>query len=160
MENEILNNQTAEERLEKDKQAVFDALKETPIVAVACKKVGIGRATYYRWRKEDKKFLRQVEDAMAQGFELINDLSEGQIITLIKEKKLPAITLWLKHHHPRYGSKAKPYTPIATHEDLTPEEQKIVLDALALTSGEIGQPNNNDNNNSATSGTNSGEPTD
>ena len=154
MENETLNNQTIEERLEKDKQAIFEALKETPIVAAACKKAGIGRATYYRWRKEDKKFLRQAEDAMAQGFELINDLSEGQIITLIKEKRLPAITLWLKYHHPRYGSKIKSHTSIATYDDLTSEEQKIVLDALALTSGKNNQPNNDDNNNSTTTGTN------
>ena len=160
MENETLENQTIKERLEKDKQAVFDALKETPIVAAACKRAGIGRATYYRWRKEDKQFLRHVEDAMVQGFELINDLSEGQILTLIKEKKLPAITLWLKHHHPRYGSKAKPYTPIAAHEDLTPEEQKIVIDALALVSGGISQPNNNDDNNATTTGTDPGESAD
>ncbi|HHT9138108.1 MAG TPA: hypothetical protein ACFYEK_12815 [Candidatus Wunengus sp. YC60] len=160
MENDTPNNLTVEERLEKDKQAVFDALKETPIVAVACKKAGIGRATYYRWRKEDKQFLRHVEDAMAQGFELINDLSEGQIVTLIKEKKMPAITLWLKHHHPRYGSKAKQYTPIAAHEDLTPEEQKIFLEALSLASEGVSQPNNNDENNPTTSGTSQGEPTD
>ena len=135
METETPNNQTVEERLMQDKQAVLDALKETPIVAAACKKAGIGRATYYRWRKEDKIFLRNVEAAMSQGFDLINDLSEGQIIVLIKEKKLPAITLWLKHHHPRYGSQAKASMPIAAREDLTPEEERLVLDALALASG-------------------------
>ena len=147
------NNSTIEERQEKDKQALLEALKEVPVIAAACKRAGIGRATYYRWRKENSQFLRQIEDAMAQGFELINDLSEGQIITLIKEKKMPAITLWLKYHHPRYGSKAKSYTKPATAEDLTTEERKIILEALALTSGKVVPQNNYDGNNS-TSGEN------
>src|SRR3989339_1693880 len=112
------NNLTIEKRQEKDKQLLIETLKEPPIITAACKKAGIGRATYYRWRKEELPFLRQVETAMTEGFELINDLSEGQIISLIKEKKLPAITLWLRHHHPRYGSKIKPYLKPAISEDL------------------------------------------
>lgn len=155
------NKSTVEGRQEKDKQAFIEALKETPIIAAACKRAGIGRASYYRWRRDDKQFLRCVEDAIAQGFELINDLSEGQIIALIKEKKLPAITLWLKHHHPRYGSlKSKSHIPIAAREDLTPDEQKIVLEALALASGNITHQNNHDNNDTTKIGTNTGESSD
>lgn len=130
-----MESSTIEDRIKKDKQAVIEALKETPIIAAACKRADVSRATYYRWRLEDKQFLHEVEDAMSQGFDLINDLSEGQIITLIKEKKMPAITLWLKHHHPRYGSKSRLYIPIARREDLTPEEEKIMLEALRLASG-------------------------
>ncbi len=129
------NNKAILDRQTKDKQALLGILKEMPIIQVACKRAGIDRSTYYRWRKEDKEFLRQSEDAMNQGFELINDMSESQVISLIKEKKLPAIALWLKHHHPRYGSKGQGYTPIASNEDLTPEEQKMVLDALQLAAG-------------------------
>lgn len=87
-----------------NKNKILEILKEMPIIEVACKRAGIGRATYYRWRKEDKDFLEQSENAMAQGFEFINDMSESQIVTLIREKKMPAITLWLKHHHPYYGA--------------------------------------------------------
>lgn len=126
---------TIEERQEKDRAAILEALKETPIVAVACKKAGVGRATFYRWRKDDPMFFRQTEDAMTQGFDLINDMSEGQIIALIREKKMPAITLWLKHHHPRYGAKNQTYKPIATAEELSPEERDIMFEALALASG-------------------------
>jgi len=149
------NNSTIEDRQEKDKLALLEALKEVPVIAMACKRAGIGRATYYRWRKEDSQFLRQIENAMVQGFELINDLSEGQIITLIKEKKLPAITLWLKHHHPRYGSKAKLYAKPATAEDLTIEERKIIMEALALASGKVVSQNNYDGNNPSIFGENS-----
>ncbi len=148
------NNSTVEKRQEEDKRALLGALKETPIIAAACKRAGIGRATYYRWRREDPQFLRHAEDAIAEGFELINDLSEGQIISLIKEKKLPAITLWLKHHHPRYGAKVRPYEKMATVETLTPEEREIVLEALALSSGHTAPQNTHGGNNASVSGAN------
>ncbi len=123
-----------EERQAHEKQALLNALKEVPIVQIACKKAGVSRATYYRWRQEDRLFRRQAMDAMEQGVEFINDMSESQLVTLIKEKKMPAITMWLKHRHPSYGSKAKSYTPLAEPEDLTPEEQRIVVEALAMVS--------------------------
>jgi transposase-like protein len=139
------NNSTTEERKESDKQSLVETLKEMPIIQIACKKSGISRATYYRWRQEDKNFLRQSEDAMAQGFEFINDMSESQVVTLIKEKKLPAIALWLKHHHPRYGSKIRSYSPVTSREDLTPEENSILLEALKLASGGIIEDENDNN---------------
>lgn len=118
-----------------NKKRLINAFKEMPIVQVACKKAGVSRATYYRWRIEDKVFLRESEDALNQGYELINDMSESQLVTLIKEKKLPAITHWLKYHHSRYGTKARSYTPITPIENLTPEEDSILREALALVSG-------------------------
>jgi len=139
-----MDNNTTFERQAKDKKAFLEAMKEMPIIQVACKRVGISRATYYRWRKEDKSFLRESEDSMAQGFEFVNDMSESQIINLIKEKKLPAITLWLKHHHPRYGSKVMVYAPITPIEDLSSEEQRLIIDALSLASGGTLSKNQND----------------
>ena len=151
------NNEVIEMRQKNDKEALVEAFREMPIIQVACKRTGISRATYYRWRKEDKNFRKQCEDAMNQGFEYINDLSEAQIINLIKEKKLPAITLWLKNHHPQYGSKTKTYIPIATNEELTPEEQKIIMNALNLVSDNNINYKENEKNHSATLGTNLGE---
>ena len=138
-------NKTVEERQEKDKHVLVESLKEMPIIQVTCKRAGVSRATYYRWRKEDKDFLGQSEDAMAQGFEFINDMSESQIVTLIKEKKLQAMVIWLKHHHPRYGSKVRSYSPVTKREDLTPEENSILLEALKLASGGIIEEELNDN---------------
>lgn len=128
------NNLTIEERQAQDKEAVLAALKEMPIVQLACKKSGVSRATYYRWRQEDKLFRRQITDAAAQGVDFINDMSESQLVTLIREKKMPAIALWLKHRHPIYGAKTK-YTPVIAQDDLTQEEMEVVTKALALASG-------------------------
>src|SRR3989344_2124269 len=126
---------TVSERQEKEKQALVDALKEMPIVQVACKKVGVSRATYYLWRSEDKQFRRLSDDGLGEGISFINDMSESQLITLIREKRMPAIALWLKHNHARYASKRQAHTPIANSEDLSPEEEKVVLEALLLASG-------------------------
>ena len=130
------NNQTKiEERQEKEKSALLVILKEMPIIEVACKRVGISRATFYRWQQDDKIFKRQSMDALDQGIEFINDMSESQLITLIKKEKMPAISMWLKNNHKRYGAKGRSYTPIASTDDLTSDEEKIILEALAMASG-------------------------
>ena len=139
---------TIEKRQNKEKQDLLEMLKEMPIIQVACKKAGVGRATYYRWRKEDRMFSRQSEDALAQGIEFINDMSESQLILMIKEKKMPAIALWLKHNHPRYGSKQRACRNNPAEEELLPEEQKIFLEALNLASGNSIKPENNGKDNS------------
>ena len=121
-----------EERQEKDKRAMVEALKEMPIIQVACKRAGIGRATYYRWKMEDSNFARECDVALREGIEFINDMSESQIVQLIKERKLPAINLWLKSNNPRYGGKTAPRSPVFAAVDLSPEEEKLFKKALVL----------------------------
>lgn len=103
----LTNNPAVDERQEKDKQGLLDALREMPIIQIACRKTGVSRSSFYRWRREDREFRQRSGEAMAQGIEFINDMSESQLITLIREKKLPAIALWLKHNNERYGAKLK-----------------------------------------------------
>ncbi len=141
-------NEAIEKRRNEEKQNLLEALKEMPIIQVACKKADIGRATYYRWRKEDKMFARQSEDALAQGIEFINEMSESQLILMIKEKKMPACVFWLKHNHPKYGSKQQLSRNNPVEEELLPEEQKIFLEALNLASGNSIKPKNNEKDNS------------
>jgi predicted site-specific integrase-resolvase len=137
------NNKTVLERQAKDKATLLETLKEIPIIQIVCKKTGISRATYYRWQQEDKDFKRKSRDSLDQGIEFINDMSESQLITLIREKKMPAIAMWLKNNHKRYGFKGREYTPVATNEDLTPEEEKMMFEALAMASGKsYGQKHN------------------
>ena len=126
---------TIEKRQNREKLGLLENLKEMPIIQIACKKSGTSRATFYRWRKEDSFFSKQVEDAISQGIEYINDMSESQLIILIKEKKMPAIALWLKHNHPNYGAKTQAHIKDAATEELSPEEEKIFIEALELSSG-------------------------
>ena len=46
---------TIEKRQSKNKEQLLEILKKTPIVQIACEKAGVGRATYYRWRKDDPR---------------------------------------------------------------------------------------------------------
>ena len=50
-------------KTEQHKKAIIDALeKSLGVVTTACKKVGIGRTTFYGWLKEDLEFAKEVED--------------------------------------------------------------------------------------------------
>ena len=126
---------TVDERQSELKVKLIATLKELPIIQAACTRAGISRDTYYRWRQEDKIFKRESQDALSHGIEFVCDMSESQLISLIKEKKMPAIAMWLKHNSPRYGSKTKSHTPVNMTEELTPEEEKLMIDALKMVSG-------------------------
>lgn len=116
-----------------EQKVVLEQLRKIPIVQIACERSNIGRSTYYRWRRGDVKFKKATDEAMQDGEEMINDLSESQLITLIKEKNFPAIQLWLRQHHPKYRNKVELTTKTAEEEALTPEEEKMVREALGLT---------------------------
>ena len=92
----------------------LDELRKVPIVQVACEKTGLSRNSVYRWRKDDKEFLKKMDDALAEGVALVNDMS-----------------FWLKHRNDNYKNKLE----ITTKEDseqLTPSQAKIVKQALKL----------------------------
>ena len=120
------------ERQEKEQQALISALREMPVIQVACKRAGVGRATYYRWRNEDEEFRKSSDEAQAEGEALITDMSESQLISLIRDKKFQAVHLWLRHHHPKYGDKIEVISRSAELEALTPEQDALVRKALKL----------------------------
>src|SRR3989338_7233835 len=104
----------------KKKDNFLAELRKIPIVQVACEKVGLSRTSVYRWRDEDPEFKKEMEKAMAEGEAFVNDMSESQVLTLIKEKTGPAISFWLRHHHPTYRNRIEIET-IKPQEKLTPE---------------------------------------
>lgn len=125
--------QKIQDRQQKEKQLLIEQLTKTPIVQVACEKVGIGRATYYRWRKEDEEFATNADIALADGSSLINDMAESQLLGAIRDKNLTAIIFWLKHHHPHYTTKVEVTARLkADNEILTPEQEALVTRALKL----------------------------
>lgn len=115
------------------KDLLLEQLKKTPIVQVACEKVGVSRATYYRWRKEDPKFAKASDLALSEGALLINDMAEMQLMSAIRNRNMQAIMYWLKHHHSSYATKVELSGRI-THlrEELSDEEKELVEKALRL----------------------------
>ena len=106
-------------------------LKKIPIVTVACEKSGISRNSVYRWRREDKDFAKHMEEAMAEGEELVSDMSESQLLTMIKEKNFSAVRYWLSHRSPKYKHKVE-VTTKADDETLSEDQAEIVRQALRL----------------------------
>jgi hypothetical protein len=125
----------------KVKSQILDELRKIPIIQVACEKCGISRNSFYKWKHADKKFEKEIEEAMNEGVAFVNDMSESQLLTLIKEKNWQAISFWLKSHHANYKTKVE-ITTIKRQEELTPEQEAVVKEALRL-----GTQINNDNNN-------------
>jgi len=132
MENK--KDKTIESRKNKYKKLILEKLRKMPIVQIACTQSGISRATYYRWFAEDKGFQKDANKAMRDGELFINDMSESQVINLIKDKNWSAISFWLRNHHPRYADKLRIEANIQNDEKLTSEQKKIVKRALKLAS--------------------------
>lgn len=116
-----------EKRQSKNKELLLDQLKKTPVVQIACEKAGVGRATYYRWRKEDADFAQQSDQALQDGSLLVNDMAESQLMSAIKDKNMTAIIFWLKHHHPAYATKVEVTTTSKDKEIYLTDEQKELL---------------------------------
>jgi len=114
------------------KKSVLVQLKQVPIVQVACQKSGVSRATFYRWRQEDKDFKKLADEAVLEGETLITEMSESQLVSLIRDKNFAAIQLWLKSHHPKYGTKVEISGGLNVSRELTEEENKLIEKALRL----------------------------
>ena len=116
------------------KKLFLENLKKIPIIQVACEKAGVSRATVYRWRDKDKKFRKTLDEALSQGEALINDMGESQLISLMKEKNFSAIRFWLNHRHDKFKERVEITTKSEEQEKLSPEQQRIVKEALKLAS--------------------------
>ncbi len=110
----------------------IEELRRIPIIQVACEKTGISRNSIYRWRNEDEEFGKELEKALVDGEALVNDMSESQLLTLIKEKNWHAISFWLRHRNPRFKDKVEVTAKIESNEALTPEQEEVVREALRL----------------------------
>lgn len=122
-------------------------LRKIPIIQVACEKVGLSRTSVYRWKDEDEEFKKEMEKAMADGEAFVNDMSESQLLTLIKEKDWSAISFWLRHHHSAYKNKIEVTTKNEFDEILSPEQEELVRKALGLAGGQLEINNVNPNQN-------------
>lgn len=114
------------------KSLFLEQLKKTPIVQICCEKLGVGRATFYRWKAEDSEFGKKIHEAIFEGRLMVNDLAESQLIGAVKDQNLSAITYWLRHHHPDYKQKFELEGSIHVIEELNEEQKKLVREALLL----------------------------
>jgi len=127
---------TVTDRIEKSKVALVKQLKKTPIAQIACQRIDISKATYYRWRAKDSLFARAADQAIRFGKSSINDLAESKLINKIQNDNLTAIIFWLKHNHNTYSNDRYVEEYIDTNEIKSVEEKyretkKFVADRVA-----------------------------
>ena len=126
---------TIKARQNKLKEAFLEQLKRTPTIETACQKVGVARATVYRWIKSSKKFEQAVDDALAEGRTFMSDIAENQLFSLIGDKKIEAIRLFLSTHNARYSNKLELSGTVTNKDEpLTKEQKKLIREALKLSS--------------------------
>ena len=126
---------TIRKRIKKEKELLLEQLARTPIVQLACGKIGIARATYYRWRKADNSFASLADKAIQEGSLLVNDMAESQLLSSIKDKNMTAIIFWLKHHHPSYETRIELRQAFSKSEEkLNKRQEEIIRQALKITS--------------------------
>ena len=126
---------TKENSVKKDRTKILflTQIHKIPIIQVACEKVGVARSTIYRWIDEDKEFAKALKEALAEGETLINEMSESQLISLIREKNWQAISFWLRKRSPRFKDRIEITGQLKTpQKEMTPEQQIIVAEALRL----------------------------
>lgn len=79
--------------MQQKKKAMLEALTNTlGVVTTACKKIGIDRATHYRWLKSDEDYKQAVEELENVAL----DFAESKLHKQIEENNTTATIFFLK----------------------------------------------------------------
>lgn len=132
-------NKTIQKRQKKEKAVLLEHLEKTPIIQFACEKTGVSRATFYRWKLDDKEFAEKADKALQEGVALMNDYAESQLISSIRDKNMTAIIYWLKHRHKEYSNRIQ-VTGYLEHKnvEISAEYRELIEKALDLSLPEGG----------------------
>lgn len=133
----------------------LDELRKVPIVQVACEKTGVSRNSVYRWKREDAEFAKEFDEAMADGVEFVNDMSESQLLQLIKEKNFSAVRFWLTSRHNAYRQKVKVDGKIANTFEIDEEQAALIEHSLKLAKLDHGEPDTTGDEGSSDAGSDS-----
>jgi hypothetical protein len=140
-----MKNDKITKRQKEQKEAIIQNLEKIPIIQVICEKLGISRATFYRWRESDPDFDKRVKEALNKGISLINDLAESKLLANIQDQNTTSIIFWLKNHHSAYRERLEVSTSHNEEEEnLTSTQEAIVKAAMKIAKNYL-LPNPNTN---------------
>lgn len=106
-------------------------LEKTGIASNACSKVGLPRATYYRWREEDLEFRFGTDTAIEAGRSNMVDFAESKLVKNMNEGQQRAIEYYLKHNDDRYrNSYAREFNDLVERLEHKHRENFKLLDSL------------------------------
>lgn len=89
-------------RTRKSKQKLLVHLTESGNISYSCKRAGISRETYYKWKEDDALFAFDAELAVDYGKSFVNDLAHTQLILNIQKGDMQAVRFQLASCHPDY----------------------------------------------------------
>lgn len=121
-------NKEEKEMLQKK---LLDELQTMPIISIACKKVGIPKATFYRWKNDFPEFENQCLLCKSMGKDNINDLAESSLIKCIKDGEFRSIKFWLEANHPNYRYNKNSVFTYDDHEKIE-KERKLLKKLMDL----------------------------
>jgi transposase-like protein len=110
------------------KKRFLNILINNPVISIACKKTGISRQTYYRWRQEDSEFAQTADDLQIKGVESVNDLAESVLINNIQQENMKAVQFWLSNNHSSYR---KPREKQKLHRSNSKTLVDLIKDAVS-----------------------------
>jgi hypothetical protein len=94
------------------REKVLEYLAESGNISYACKRAGISRETFYKWR-EERPFAYDATLAIEHGKSFVNDLAHTQLIHNIQQGNMQAVRFQLERCHPDY----KPRRPLEPYMD-------------------------------------------
>lgn len=92
-----------------DRNKIIHILSENPSIGYACKKVGIARATHYRWMKDNPDYKVHVTRALREGRLQWSENAEAVLMKQVQNGNMRAVTFFLTHNDPRYIPKRTLY---------------------------------------------------
>ena len=129
------NLKKVEIKQKKLKELFIEQLKKVPIIQMVSEKLDISRQTFYRWKRNDKKFSAECDKALEEGCGLINDLAEGTMIKAMKDGNITSCMYWLNHRHNAYRNKLEVTGGLEIKKDeLTKDQEKNIMRSLKLAS--------------------------
>lgn len=88
-----MDNSTVQNRIAASKEAFLTQLENSfGLVATTCRKAGISRSTYYKWRKEDTDFANKADEVR----ELQKDAVEALILKKMKDGDTAMLIFYAK----------------------------------------------------------------
>lgn len=102
------------------KEQFIQELEKSGNIYRSCLKVGIHRATFYRWKNEDDDFRKKADEAERIGRANNCDIGEHFLMVNVRKGDISAIKYLLSHNSPIYS---RPMAPnIQLFENVFPGE--------------------------------------
>jgi AcrR family transcriptional regulator len=84
------------------KAQIVENLRKHFNVKAACVAAGIGRATFYRWYRDDEAFALECRSAEVEGRDDFNDLMMVKFQQLVRDGNAAAVLFGLRRMHPYF----------------------------------------------------------